>query len=47
MDLPVLRLHELTENRKGVWSVRVDENWRITFEFRGEDVYVVDYEDYH
>jgi proteic killer suppression protein len=47
MDLPGLRLHELTGNRKGIWSVRVDGNWRITFEFRGEDVYVVDYEDYH
>lgn len=47
MDLPGLKLHELTGSRKGIWSVKVNGNWRITFEFRGEDVYVVDYEDYH
>jgi len=45
--LPGLKLHELVGNRKGIWSVKVDGNWRITFEFRGKDVYVVDYEDYH
>ena len=47
MDLPGLNLHELTGNRKGIWSVKVSGNWRITFEFRGEDAYIVDYEDYH
>ena len=47
MNLPSLRLHELTGNRKGIWSVKVNGNWRITFEFRGENVYIVDYEDYH
>ena len=45
--LPGFKLHELVGNRKGIWSVKVDGNWRITFEFRGKDVYVVDYEDYH
>ncbi|VAW45447.1 Toxin HigB [hydrothermal vent metagenome] len=47
MDLPGLKLHELVGKRKGIWSVKVNGNWRITFEFRGEDVYIVDYEDYH
>ncbi len=47
MNLPGLNLHELVGKRKGIWSVKVNGNWRITFEFRGEDVYVVDYEDYH
>ena len=47
MDLPGLKLHRLTGKRKDIWSVKVNGNWRITFEFRGEDVYVVDYEDYH
>lgn len=47
MDLPGLSLHELVGNRKGIWSVKVSGNWRVTFEFRGEDAYVVDYEDYH
>lgn len=47
MNLPGLRLHELTGDRKGTWSVSVSGNWRITFEFKGEDAVVVDYEDYH
>ncbi|MCC5843331.1 MAG: type II toxin-antitoxin system RelE/ParE family toxin [Verrucomicrobia bacterium] len=47
MDLPGLRLHELTGNRKGTWSVSVSGNWRITFLFQGEDAILVDYEDYH
>ncbi|WFB36038.1 type II toxin-antitoxin system RelE/ParE family toxin [Kiritimatiellota bacterium B12222] len=47
MNLPGLKLHELTGNRKGIWSVTVSENWRITFQFQGEDAEIVDYEDYH
>lgn len=47
MDLPGLKLHELTGQRKGTWSVLVSGNWRITFRFDGKDAEVVDYEDYH
>lgn len=47
MNLPGLRLHELTGKRKGTWSVSVSGNWRITFQFQGEDAILVDYEDYH
>ncbi len=47
MDLPGLNLHELVGNRKETWSVKVSGNWRVTFEFRGEDAYIVDYENYH
>lgn len=47
MDLPGLRLHELTGNRSGTWSVMVSGNWRVTFVFHGEDAEVVNYEDYH
>ena len=47
MDLPGLRLHELTGNRSDTWSVTVSGNWRVTFRFEGEDVEVVNYEDYH
>lgn len=47
VDLPGLRLHELTGNRKGTWAVKVDGNWRITFIFEGDDINIVDYEDYH
>ena len=47
MALPGLRLHPLTGERKGIWSVIVSGNWRITFSFRGKDVDDVDYKDYH
>jgi len=47
MDLPGLHLHGLSGNRKGVWSVRVSGNWRVTFRFEGRDAVDVDYEDYH
>lgn len=47
MNLPGLRLHELTGNRKGTWSVSISGNWRITFQFEGEGAILVDYEDYH
>ncbi len=47
MDLPGLRLHELTGNRSGIWSVTVSGNWRVTFHFEDGDAEVVNYEDYH
>jgi proteic killer suppression protein len=47
MDLPGLRLHALTGNRKGIWSVTVNGNWRVTFRFDGKDAEIVNYEDYH
>jgi proteic killer suppression protein len=47
MNLPGYRLHGLKGQDAGVWSVVVSANWRITFEFRGQDAFVVDYRDYH
>ncbi len=47
MDLAGLRLHALKGERKGVWSVWVSGNWRVTFQFVGRDAELVDYEDYH
>ena len=47
MDLPGYRLHELEGRRKGIWSLTVQPNWRVTFRFIGTDVELVNYEDYH
>ena len=47
MNLPGYRLHELKGQDAGTWSVTVSGNWRITFEFKGQDAFVVDYMDYH
>ena len=46
MNLPGYRLHRLSGDRRGQWSVRVSGNWRIVFRFEnGEpvDVTLVDY----
>ena len=32
---------------KGLWSISISGNWRITFWFEGGDVYDVDLVDYH
>ncbi len=47
MDLPGLVFHPLKGIPKGLWSVRVSGNWRVTFRFEGKDAEVVDYKDYH
>jgi len=47
LDLPRYRLHPLKDNLKGMWSVTVRANWRITFRFEGTDVFDVELIDYH
>ena len=47
MDIPGWNLHELKGNRKGVWSVTVRANWRITFRFENAEADEVNLEDYH
>ena len=47
LDIPGYRLHQLKGNLKGLWSITVNANWRITFEFTAGNVYNINYEDYH
>lgn len=47
MNVPGFRLHPLKGSERGRWSVWVNGNWRLTFEFSGGHAYVLDYEDYH
>lgn len=47
MNFPGSGLHPLKGDRKGIWSVTVQANWRITFRFENGDAEVVNYEDYH
>ncbi len=47
MDVPGFRLHALKGKLGGRWAISVSGNWRITFEFRDGNAYVLDYEDYH
>jgi toxin HigB-1 len=47
MNVPGWRLHLLTGELAGYYSVTVNGNWRMTFLFDGEDAVLVDYQDYH
>ncbi len=47
LDIPGYRLHQLKGSLKGCWSITVNANWRITFEFSDGIIYIVNYEDYH
>ncbi len=47
MDIPGFRLHSLKGKLKNLWSIRVNSNWRITFEFENGNIYILNYEDYH
>jgi toxin HigB-1 len=47
MNVPGFRLHLLKGSERGRWSVWVNGNWRLTFEFKDGHAYILDYEDYH
>jgi len=43
MNQHTFRLHPLTGDRRGRWSVTVRANWRLTFRFESGDAHDVDY----
>ncbi|MBL8576659.1 MAG: type II toxin-antitoxin system mRNA interferase toxin, RelE/StbE family [Mesorhizobium sp.] len=47
MALPGYRLHPLTGDLKGFWSVTVNGNWRVIFRFEQGQPQKVDLIDYH
>ena len=47
VDLPGYRLHPLRGDLKGLWSISISGNWRITCRFENGNVYDVDLVDYH
>ncbi len=47
MNYPGSKLHSLQGTLKGHWAVTVSGNWRVTFQFKNGDAFVVDYQDYH
>lgn len=44
---PSWKAHQLTGGRKGVWSLHVTRNWRLTFRIVDTEILDVDFEDYH
>jgi proteic killer suppression protein len=45
--LPGNRLERLTGDRKGQYSIRVNDQWRVCFEWRDGHAYEVEIVDYH
>lgn len=45
--MPGWRLHRLTGNLSGFWSLTVTRNWRLIFRFRDGDALDLDLIDYH
>jgi toxin HigB-1 len=48
-SIPVWKAHQLAGDRKGVWSLFVTKNWRLTFRIDDVEIEILDldYEDYH
>jgi proteic killer suppression protein len=44
---PANRLEKLSGDRAGQWSIRINDQWRICFEWRESDAYNVEIVDYH
>ena len=47
MDVPGWDLHPLKGTLRDHWSIKVNGNWRMTFQFEDECAILVDYQDYH
>ncbi len=47
MNYPGSNFHGLKGKLKGFYSVHVSGNWVVIFHFKGNNVYDVDYLDYH
>lgn len=45
--MPGWKLHPLSGDHAGHWSVWVNGNWRLTFTFDNGDAILVNYQDYH
>ncbi|MGH9458148.1 MAG: type II toxin-antitoxin system RelE/ParE family toxin [Thermoanaerobaculia bacterium] len=44
---PANRLEKLSGDRKGQWSIRINDQWRICFEWREGAAWEVEIVDYH
>ena len=44
---PANRLEKLSGNRSGQYSIRINDQWRVCFEWRDGNAYGVEIVDYH
>lgn len=47
LKLPSLRLEKLSGDRKGQYSIRISDQFRICFEWDGQNASAVEIVDYH
>jgi proteic killer suppression protein len=47
LSLPSLRLEKLSGDRKGRHSIRINDQYRVCFNWRGGDAFEVEIVDYH
>jgi toxin HigB-1 len=47
LGLPSLRLEKLAGSRKGQYSIRINDQYRVCFEWRDGDAFEVEIVDYH
>lgn len=47
LNIPGYKLHKLKGSKANSWSITVNKNWRLTFEFIDKDIFILNYEDYH
>lgn len=48
-SLPTWKAHKLTGGRRGIWSLHITRNWRVTFrvDSAADEIGDVNFEDYH
>ena len=44
---PLWKVHTLTGDRKGTWSLHVSRKWRLTFRIEANEIFNINLEDYH
>jgi proteic killer suppression protein len=44
---PANRLEKMSGNREGQYSIRINDQWRICFEWKNGDAFNVEITDYH
>ena len=47
VTVPGWRLHPLKGDRRGIWSMTITRNHRLTFRVDGQTISEIDFEDYH
>ncbi|HWZ34052.1 MAG TPA: type II toxin-antitoxin system RelE/ParE family toxin [Bryobacteraceae bacterium] len=47
LSIPSMRLEKLSGDRKGQYSIRINDQYRVCFEWRDANAYQVEIVDYH